>query len=270
VKKKIGPLEAWQWGAIVLAIAVAYYFYKKHAAASSATLAATPAPTDTTGTPGTDTSSGPGSANPVSDPNLIDPSTGQPLLSEINQDITSLSSGLQNLATQEATDATAIENALGSLPSQLGPITSAQTGSVGLQPLVVQVTSPNGSEQGKTIGHASQKATAAEKRALAAQRRATAVAEAVSKAAESISIGSKRNPGHIVTSHPSGSNARTHDVGTRSHAKTVSPAQHQIAPPAPTHFTPRLPTAPHVVTPPHPQAPPKKPKPGHGVVHGVA
>lgn len=265
MKKKIGPLEAWQWGAIVLAIALAYYIYKKHSASTAAsTLAATPAPTDQTGSPGTDTSSGPGSASGT-DPNLIDQQTGQPYFGEINQDISALTSGLAGLAAQEQTDATAIENALGSLPSQLAPQVQAQV-APGVE-VLAPIVEPGGiakEQVSKTMGHGSQKRTAAEKNHAAAQRRSKAISEAVSKVGTAIAQGSIKNPGHIVTSTPSGASAATHQVGATSVSKTVAPAQHQKAPEPPKTYTP---TPPAIsirtggVVAPHPAAPAPAPKP---------
>lgn len=269
MKKKIGPLEAWQWGAIVLTIALAYYLYKKHSASTAAaTLAATPAPTDQTGSPGTDSSAGPGSAS-TTDPNLIDQQTGQPYFGEINADINALTQGLAGLAAQENNNATAIENALGSLPSQLSP--SAQPGFASTLPLIVSETSPNGKDLSKLMGHGSQKQTAKEKQQIAAQRRAKAVAEAIAKAGTAIGHGSIRNPGHIVTHSRNGASAATHHVGSTSISKRVAPAQHQRAPEPPKVYHPTPPIIDKRtggVVAPHPAAPkPARKPPSHPAPH---
>lgn len=244
MKKKIGPLEAWQWGAVVLSLVLGYYLYQKYqanAAANAAVNAANAAqPAPTTGTPGSDSSAGPGSASGT-DPNLIDPTTGQPLLGEINQDITGLAAGIQGLTAQEATDATAIENALGSLPSQLAPAAAAaiSPGVTNVNITVPRTPANPGNHVKKTMGHKSAALTAAEKVAAAATRQAQAVGEAVTAAGTSISVGSKKNPGHIVTHTPHGASAASaHAASAFSVAKAIAPPSHQKAPAPPTSFTP--------------------------------
>lgn len=240
MKKKIGPLEAWQWGLIVLTMAAAYYLYKRNQSAASAVVTPQPTTTPDPAQSGTDSSAGAGSSG-APDPNLIDAGTGQPLLGEINTSLQGIQTGLEGLTSSENALATAFASLQANMPAGGGA-----AGSVPAPQITVDLTSPAGNgNHGTTVAQATKKPglTKAEKAAKAAAARAKAAGHAVQAIGSSVASGGHTNPGHVVHSTPKGSSAATHYASStaQSHAKAVAPPSHQKAPEPPHIFHPHIP-----------------------------
>src|SRR5215469_4510980 len=100
MRKQLGPLQVWQWGAIIGGALILYWLYKKYQANNAANAAQTG--TDTANLLPTNGTQGLNYATNYSDP-FTDPATGQSYLSE-------LLSNYSTLAAQQGATDTALQN----------------------------------------------------------------------------------------------------------------------------------------------------------------
>jgi hypothetical protein len=221
MKKKLGPLETWQWIAIAAAGAIAYYIYRQRHAAAANTAA-------TTGL----------SPSPATDLGPIDPTTGQPFALEgaytagaasvpqtpaPSSPITSLpdqfnqNAGATSLQ-QELADLAAIQ-ALQANAGQPAPTTSDMTAGQAGQNAISVFTSTAGAQL-----------LAIQKGQSSLNRQMQQVGKQIKKLQQTIAHPAthRANPGHIVTTHPGGKRtAASSAPATSQQHKNIAPPSHQ-------------------------------------------
>jgi hypothetical protein len=200
--KKLGPLEAWQWAAMLAGLVVVYYVYEKqkNSAASSASAVPAGSSTDTSG--------------------AIDPTTGLPYASEIGTGA-GISGGGGSSGTggisdggltlqQELSDLGNIEQLMSGLGLGTGGSTTSTTVTGGLSAAQTKTLNKQLTNINKTLTK------------LAPTRKKTT------------KPGNHKNPGHRVTTHPGGKKtaASTAPHNGRQHTN-VQPPNHQRANPKP-------------------------------------
>lgn len=203
--KKLGPLETWQWAAILAGLLLAYYEYEKHNANSTAT---TP-PASSTDTSG-----------------AIDPTTGVPYADELNGTGGAIGSSGSTGSTgsstdsgaslqQELSDLGAIEQLMSGLGLGTGGSTTNTTVASGLSGNQTKTLNADLNKLNKTIGKDQSTIGKLQKEIakFTAGKRTT-------------KHGGHRNPGHTITTHGDGRKSAS------SSAPHNARQHHNIAPPA--------------------------------------
>lgn len=212
MKKKLGPLQTYQWLAIGLAAGVLYYIYKARQAAAAAAASTGGSPAQASDT----TSLGP-----------VDPTTGQPYALEAlgggSNNTAAQNSGPTSLA-QELSDLGSIETLLAGI-SQISPSTGqTTTGTAGSQAI------------SSFTGQAASDITQIRKTELTLSKQLAAVTKQVDKAKKAVSKATAdakptSNPGHTVTYHPDGKQTASSSAPHSSQQhKNVAPPTHQKHP----------------------------------------
>lgn len=223
--KKLGPLEAWQWAAILAGLMLVYYEYEKNKANS----ASTGLPASSTDTSG-----------------AIDPTTGLPYADEVGTGAGASgtgggvgdTSGSNNSGTslqQELQDLAAIEQLMAGFPNS-GALSPAPVGTMTELPGIF----PPGTKLPGLLN------------ALKPAKPKTAKPKRPAKPKKTTKSGGIHNPGHHVTTHPHGAKSATSSAphNARQHTN-VAPPSHQRA----AHTA-----VPYAIKPPAPKPKPK-PKP---------
>lgn len=209
--KKLGPLEAWQWAAILAGLLLVYYEYEKSKANSAAT-------TSAAGTTSTDNSG------------AIDPTTGLPYADEIGNGAglsgtggagsTGSSTDGGTSLQQELSDLSTIEGLMSGLGLGTGGSTSNTTVAGGLSGSQTKTLNADLNKLNKTIG----------KDQSAISKLQKQVAK-LTTAKKTTKPANHKNPGHHVTTHPGGkktvSSSAPHNA--RQHTN-IAPPSHQRAP----------------------------------------
>jgi hypothetical protein len=223
--KKLGPLQAWQWLAIGVAVGLAGYLYKRH---EGSTASADTTSADDAATPVADDGSGEGggsdyggdSGDDDTGSNAIDPTTGATYASE--------------LATAQAGDATtaAVTDANGDpLDSGLDELGQVATA---LSSLGLDITPADAATGSTTNVLNLPKAVTKEIHQIPnltkqVQKLNKQLADKQNRA-KSSKTHKTTNTGHRITTHGNGSktaSSNSHVAGQRSPAKTVRPPAHQ-------------------------------------------
>lgn len=211
--KKLGPLEAWQWAAILAALAGIYLLYEHNK--NTAAAASTTAPTT-----GADTGTGP-----------IDPTTGLPYASEIGGGGISGAGGVGSGGSldgptlqQELSDLGAIEGLFAGLPT-------GGAGPAGLSPDQEATLNGDLNTLNKTLGQ--------QQKALSGlQKQIGKLKPKPSAAKRTTTHGGTKNPGHRVTTHPHGAKSASSSAphNARQHHNIAAPTHQRayaIKPPEP-------------------------------------
>jgi hypothetical protein len=228
MKKKLGPLELWQWIAIGVAAGLGAYLLRRGQPAAVA--AATPAdatynPIDpTTGQPYAGGVSSGGATTPTGSP--VDPSNGQAGLSDLLNNLGSLEgllAGLQQMQPGPATDTDQ-----GTVQGQTGAAPSSK----------VSATAKSNLDRAKARVKLGRGSTATTKALLKAGYSKGQITHAQKT---HTLLGKPKNPGHKVTAHiatsrKTASSSAPHNA--RQHIN-VAPPSHQRHPPTEHHSAPR-------------------------------
>lgn len=193
MNKKVGPLELWQWGAVLIAVAVAVYVYEQYKANQAATTATTPGGDTTTGatSAGVPDTSGSGS---------VDNSTGLPT----DTGSTDTGGGVTSGLSQELSDLGAIQG----LEQNFADMAANGNGAAGNVPQIT-VNVP-----GIATG-------------TSKKRKPPSTGKTSGKGSNRQRTGSN-NPGHVVTNTNNGRQHVTSSAPTNNRQHTnVSPPQHQ-------------------------------------------
>jgi hypothetical protein len=210
MKKKVGPLELWQWLAIGAALGVVYYVYKarQNAAANTGGTTATP-------TAGSATDLGP-----------IDPTTGEPYSLEGGGGGGTSSTAAQNSGptslAQELSDLQSIQGLMAGF-QQIQPTTGAGTTADDTGASEVAQATGTTTNVTKTV-------TLPSKQLKQITGRLNNLGGAVKKLTQQVEH-PKNNPGHTVKTHAGGKKSASSSApqNSRQHVN-VAPPSHQRAP----------------------------------------
>lgn len=215
--KKLGPLEAWQWAAILAGLMLVYYEYEKSKASSAAATGGT-SPTDTSGP--------------------IDPTTGLPYATDGG----GVGGGYVGTAgsTGAATDSgTSLQQEL----SDLGSIEGLMSGlGLGAAPAPTDTSSTDTSGGSDTTAGAGAGLSTRQTNTLntdlktlnkTLKKQSTAITrlQKALKPKRSTKPANHKNPGHHVTTHPGGKKTATSSAPHNGQQhKNIAPPSHQRAP----------------------------------------
>jgi hypothetical protein len=129
MRKQLGPLQAWQWGAIIGGALILYWLYKKYQASGNTSSQTS---TDSGNLLPTNGTQGLNYATNYTDP-FTDPATGQSYLSE-------LISNAESTAAQQSATTTALQNLTSTISDMQHTTATVPTPTITVPPSVVNLT----------------------------------------------------------------------------------------------------------------------------------